>query len=106
MINALRKCRNDLGFFLQLEIDFLCFISSKQGYLLLQDYLRTFEGAQANELEQAKLLAVDAAVQAIKLEDIHQFDELLELQAIKQVGNLDFEKILYFFCLVFIFVFN
>lgn len=48
--------------------------------------MEAFESASQEELAEAKQTAVDASVLAIKLEDVHQYDDLFELKAVKQVS--------------------
>eukprot|EP01103_Thecamoeba_quadrilineata_P005987 TRINITY_DN15728_c0_g1_i1.p1 TRINITY_DN15728_c0_g1~~TRINITY_DN15728_c0_g1_i1.p1 ORF type:complete len:398 (+),score=70.68 TRINITY_DN15728_c0_g1_i1:40-1233(+) len=48
-------------------------------------YLRTIESSETEALTSAKELAVRATSQAIKLPEVNQFDELLEIPAIKQL---------------------
>ena len=59
--------------------------SSLVYYESLKVYLKTFEETK-NEISEAIPSSVEAAVLAIKLDSIHQCDDLLELKAIEQVS--------------------
>jgi translation initiation factor 3 subunit M len=60
---------------------------SLQAYHTLIKYLRTFESTDEEALVSAKEAGVRAASQAIKLSEVNQFDELLEIPAIKQLQS-------------------
>ena len=62
-------------------------------YESLKQYLTSFENSKDETPVQH---AVDAAILAIKLENIHQYDDLLKLRAIKQVNNLDIFFFIFF----------
>merc|ERR1711913_180642 len=57
-------------------------------YEALKVYLKTFEETN-NEISESIPSSVEAAVLAIKLDNIHQCDDLLELKAIEQLKNDD-----------------
>jgi len=56
-------------------------------YRALIKYLSTFDKAEEEALFSAKEDAVKAAVSAVKLPEIHQCEELLEIPAVRQLEN-------------------
>jgi len=60
---------------------------SLQSYHALIKYLRTFDATEEEALVSAKEAGVRAASQAIKFPEVNEFDELLEIPAIKQLQS-------------------
>lgn len=75
--------------------------NSKPFYESLKKYLATYENSE-DDVSPVLQHAVDAALLAIKLENIHQYDDLLELRAMKQVNSFISFLILLFICLVYL----
>ena len=60
--------------------------NSKMVFENERKYLETYQGNE-DDVSEAKQCAADAAVLAVKLDDINRCDDLLELRAVKQVRS-------------------